>query len=347
MKGRIFLLSVLLFIVAASFGCGGANGPTSTPTSNDVRTLQWYDAPTVFPIIAGKNITVGQVTVKNDLSFLHVTYDITAPGWSMKESHVAVAKTLSGIPHMWTGYPIPTKFPYGNKHYPAVTTFTYDIPLNGWAEGTELFVATQCVVQLKKKWGCGYYQYETGWAGDHKFPGGHCGNWALYFHYCVQGCHIDLPRDPVCVTMHYPGTFSYWSHDLSSVPTGYDAADGNYLAWCLQEQVYAYPENLYCGVTLYAFTDPTMPTIFAGMQFDKINWVLNHKNGASIIDIQSAIWYFTGAGGYPTTPGAIALVVDADANGVGYVPGSGEIMGVIVYISDTVQSTFIEVVCGC
>ena len=83
------------------------------------------------------------------------------------------------------------------------------------------------------------------------------------------------------------------------------------------------------------------------MHFDKINWVLNHKNGASITDIQTAIWYLTGAAAYPTSPGAIALVQDADANGTGYVPGPGEIMAVIVYVADTVQSTFIEVTVGC
>jgi hypothetical protein len=345
MKGRIFLIMVLLFIAAITSGCGGSNGPTTLPTSNDVRTLQWYDAPTVFPLLTGKNINVGSVTVKNDLSFLHVTFDITG-GWSMKESHVAVATSLNGIPHSWNGTPNVWMFPYGKKHNPSVTTYTYDIPLNNWTEGTQLFFATECVVQKQQKCG-GWYQCDTAWAGDHKFKCGFCCNIARYFHYCVQGCHIDLPKDPVCVTMHYPGTYSYWSHDLTSVPEGFDVTNGNYLAWCLQPTVYAYPEQLYCDMTLFAVTDPSLPAIFTGMQFDKINWVLNHKGGASIIDIQTAIWYFTGATAYPTEPGAIALVEDADANGVGYVPGAGEIMAVIIYISDTVQSTFIEVEVGC
>jgi hypothetical protein len=341
MKGRIFLLSILLFVVASLFGCGGSSAPSTAPNSDGIRNTEWYPSPTVLPILAGKTLNVGTVTISNDLTMIHITYNITAPNWSMTETHVALATSLSGIPQA-NGNPVPGKFPYKATHNPAVTTFTYNIPLGDWNEDTCLYVATHCALQQKVNGKV--VQTQTGWTGDHGFPGK---NWALYFDYCIEECGINLPADPVCVTMHYPGANSYWSHDLSNVPTGYDVANGNFLSWCLQQNVYAYPENLYCDVKLIAVTDPALPAIFNGMQFDKINWVLNHKNGASIIDIQTAIWYFTGAGAYPTTPAAIALVVDADTFGDGYVPGPGEILAAIVYIADNVQSTFIEVECGC
>jgi hypothetical protein len=340
MKGRIFLLVVLLVAVAAIFGCSGTTNP-STPTPDGVRNVEWYPSATVFPILAGKNLNIGTVAVSNNLSFIHVAYQITAPNWFMNESQVAIATTLGGIPQS-KGGPIPGQFPYKTIHNPVVTSFSYDIPLNTWTAGTELYVATHC--SLQKIVGGIVTERQTGWSGDHEFPGK---NWAMYFHYTVAGCHINLPTDTVCVTMHYPGTQSYWSHDLSSVPAGYDVADGNYLGWCLQANVYAYPDTLYCGTTLYAVTDPNLPAVFANVKWDMINWVLNHKNGASNNDIQDAIWYFSGSKSYPTSQGAIGLIMDAEANGVGYVPGPGEIMSVVVYIANTIQSTFIEVEVGC
>jgi hypothetical protein len=340
MKLRILLSILLVALFVAFVGCGGTSNPVD-PQDNGGRTVEWYNTPpVVWPLMAGQSIQVGTITVTNDLSYLHVTYQITVPDWYLTTTHVAVATSLDGIPHNKQGIPVPGQFPYKTDHNPPVTSFQYDIPL-GWVEGTELYIATHAEVE-KIVQGV-VRQSETGWAGDHKFP---CKRWAYYFHWTVQGCYINLPETQVGVTMYYPGTESYWSHVLSNVPSGYDVADGTYLAWCLQKYVYAYPNYLY-QTTLYASTDPNLPDCFPGVDWGRINWILNHKNGAGVQDIQDSVWYFTGAAGYPTTPGAIALVEDALANGEGFEPGPGEIMAAIVYIGCNVQSTFIEVVCGC
>jgi hypothetical protein len=340
MKLRLALSVLLVALSFAFFGCGGTSNPVN-PQDNLIKSVEWYNTlPAVVPLIAGQNLTVGTITVTNDLQYLHVSYNVTVPNWYITETHVAVATSLAGIPQAAQNNPVPGQFPYSNQHNPAVTSFTYDIPLS-WVEGTELFLAAHAAM-VKKVNGV-VVQNETGWGGDHKFPSK---KWAYYFHWTVQGCHINLPTGPVGVTMYYPGTTSYWSHVLSNVPAGYDVSDGTFMAWCLQQNVYAYPGTLY-QATLYAATDPALPSIFAGFDWNRINWVLNHKNGAPVNDIQTVIWYFTGAGAYPTTPEGIALVQDAQANGAGYVPGPGEIMATIVFVGNTVQSTFIEVICGC
>jgi hypothetical protein len=133
---------------------------------------------------------------------------------------------------------------------------------------------------------------------------------------------------------------------LSSVPAGHDVSDGPYPAWCLQKGKWVKYHYLY-QATLYASTDPNLPPDVAGYPYDKINWVLNHRGGAIVRDIQYAIWYFTGSIGYPGYPGAQALIQDANLNGPGYVPGPGEIIAVVAYIGPKLQATILELELPC
>jgi len=84
-----------------------------------------------------------------------------------------------------------------------------------------------------------------------------------------------------------------------------------------------------------------------------VNYILNHKQGGRT-DIQAAIWYFfkmqaptpgyyTGLY-YPPSADTAAMVADALANGVGYVPGPGGILAVICDPSpEATQITIIEI----
>jgi len=101
-------------------------------------------APQEVDLLAGKNIKVGTVSVWNDADNLYVKYE-TIGGWEMTETHLAVAATGDGIPQTKTHNPIPGQFPYSTKHDPAVTEFTYTIPLTGL--GTNPVIAAHAVVQ--------------------------------------------------------------------------------------------------------------------------------------------------------------------------------------------------------
>ena len=102
--------------------------------------------PFEFPLYAGQDEEVGTVYVWNDTDTLHVKYETTG-GWEMTETHLAVADSLDGIPQTKTFNPIPGKFlPYSTKHNPAVTEYTYEIPLAGL--GIDLVIAAHAKVQL-------------------------------------------------------------------------------------------------------------------------------------------------------------------------------------------------------
>jgi hypothetical protein len=74
----------------------------------------------------------------------------------------------------------------------------------------------------------------------------------------------------------------------------------------------------------------------------KVNYILNNKQG-NPTDQQAAIWYFIDGGHMPSTAAGKAMVNDALANGSGFVPGPGQTLAVIVWISNSVQVEFIEV----
>jgi hypothetical protein len=339
-------LAVLLFAI---FGCGGTANPVSnldpadqTPAdTQNPKDSDWWPA-SEFPIMAGQNIEVGSVKVWNDTDSIHVNYSIypSAVGWFLTEIHIAVADDPDDIPQV-NGNPAPGLFPYKVEFDGppwTVRNYTYEIPLSD-LDGMNLdyfVVAAHCA--LVRVEDGEVVQDETGWGGDEPFPGS---NWAKFFWWTGETCEIYLPTTQVGVRMYNPGPSSYWNHVFYGIDDGYDVDNGATNGWCVQQNVYAYPGTLY-QATLYAVTDPNLPPLYQGFKWNEINWVLNHKGSAGINDIQQAIWYFCGS---PTSlsPTAYALVLDAQLNGYGYIPGPGEIMAVVVYIAPNVQGTFIEV----
>ncbi len=123
---------------------------------------------------------------------------------------------------------------------------------------------------------------------------------------------LNLPAGPVTVD-HGPwnqgvlgGTIDI---TLSGIPGGYDVANGTYLGWCAEDN---FQDDFDGVVTLYDSTG-SLPAGLAG-PWDKINYLLNHKNGSKE-EIQAAIWLLTGGNSYtfPVTPAVTAMFDDADA----------------------------------
>ena len=96
-------------------------------------------------LYAGKNIPVGEVQVSNDADNLYVEYHVTVDGWAMTETHLAVASSVAGIPQA-KGNPIPGQFAYSKDHMPAVTDYTYTIPLTQVPSGSPLYIAAHAAM---------------------------------------------------------------------------------------------------------------------------------------------------------------------------------------------------------
>lgn len=99
------------------------------------------------PLCAAQWMDLGTVTVANDDTNLYVTFQVDAPGWSLAETHVAVASSLDGIPHTSKGNPIPGQFPYScGTLEPLQTACTAVVPLGAWCDGAPLVIAAHAAV---------------------------------------------------------------------------------------------------------------------------------------------------------------------------------------------------------
>ncbi len=132
----------------------------------------------------------------------------------------------------------------------------------------------------------------------------------------------NLPPDVATLTV-VDGTTSYFVSTLSGVPGGYDVSDGVYAGWCIERTHNMY-RNVGHGVILYSSLDP--PDVLNYIDWVAINYILNNHQGATMMDVQDAIWHYTD--NYPVTGNALALVNAAEAN-PGYDPTTGDILAVI------------------
>jgi hypothetical protein len=155
----------------------------------------------------------------------------------------------------------------------------------------------------------------------------------------AKNCQLNLPEDPVTMAAVY-GTDSYFDITLSDVPENYDVSNGVYNGWCIDSDVIMDQTTAF-SVMLYSSCTP--PNDLDSIEWDKVNYILNNKPGtATRLDIQFAIWYYANleVGWVPqNTAGwtqaiqdaADAIVADAEANGDGFVPETGEVVAVICY----------------
>jgi hypothetical protein len=166
---------------------------------------------------------------------------------------------------------------------------------------------------------------------------------------------LNLPPGQVIANHGQFGGIAGWPASyqltLSGFGSGYDVTAGvQYPGWCLE----ANGQDNSNTVTLYStydqtmpqdeltYTDESVPIVAPGkaslgdpIPWDKVNYLLNHKQG-TVKEVQTAIWGLIWGdtwdpSQYPITANAIAMVDAANANGSGFVPAPGQIIGVILY----------------
>jgi hypothetical protein len=100
--------------------------------------------------------------------------------------------------------------------------------------------------------------------------------------------------------------------------SNFDITNGTYPGWCIQKNI-EMTQNVNHRVALYSSYDPSMPDDFKSENWDKINYIINHKKGDRE-SIQKAIWNYTDNENCSSDPDAQAMVDDAEQNGLGFVP---------------------------
>lgn len=162
----------------------------------------------------------------------------------------------------------------------------------------------------------------------------------------VAGPTLVLPEDAVYMKSWRTGESYWWTYLYDFPPGEYDVGEGYYIGWCVDEGHYINPGREYYPVTLYSSYDPNMPAYFQDPDWDKVNYIVNNKQGAWD-DVQEAIWHFINGsiGGLygGTDPDVWAMINAANANGEGFEPGCGQSIAVLCDAGEGIQHTFIEV----
>lgn len=176
-------------------------------------------------LVAGQQHDAGVVTVENNDQTLRVTIE-TAGGWTLKETHVAIAGQLSGIPTNRSGNPVPGQFAHKASHASGSTSHSVTVTLAelGVAPGEAVIVAAHADVASPSG------KAEGAWGAGTRFVAR--GNWATYSSHSVQECRGDISGRVVDDwTGAAIGGASVSVDDGSSiVATVLSAADGSFLA---------------------------------------------------------------------------------------------------------------------
>jgi hypothetical protein len=179
---------------------------------------------------------------------------------------------------------------------------------------------------------------------------------------------LDLPADPV--NAQFDEKFaslvadSYFDITFSGVPADSDIRNVMYTGWCVDPYSGPPPFDDQIGpVQLYS-TYGTLPPAAGAVRWDRINYLINHKNNQPNSAIQPAIWYLiTGdrvawdrqGWACPVGGACDSLVQDAIANGTNFVPGPGQRVAVLQHVNgisftkdvdDGWQETIVEVPLG-
>jgi len=290
------LVATLIFVLSAGSPATASGSPSCFET----------------PLIAGQHEVIGSVLVDDNGSNVYVTYRITEPGWYMTGSHLYIGLTPPAKA-------APGSFPYKHSH-DGVTEYTYCIPLSsiaGYSAGDCLVIAAHADVKCAATEGV-----------------------ADLDAFCAS-----LPTDPVDMVLTRDAPWagqSYWN----SIISGAGALDGIYASWCIDADSYAALDYLRPAL-MFCTYDPAFASL--GMvekpeNMDVVSYILNQSyvgqiaaDGAPITfgDVQKAIWTLVD----DNLPSALSpmeqrhvdeILDDALLNGVGFVPGCGELVGVAV-----------------
>lgn len=131
--------------------------------------------------------------------------------------------------------------------------------------------------------------------------------------------NIHLPTEPITMVV-YDGTISYYDVFLSDVPIGFDVTNGLYIGWCSDRDVIM-PRAEELTVRLYNSYDLLLPTKLRDEDWDKVNYIINHKGNATKDDIQEAIWHLINDYPYSEISDTAKNLVDTALDGFRPIPG--------------------------
>jgi len=170
---------------------------------------------------------------------------------------------------------------------------------------------------------------------------------ALIFSGCIGGSvtppipdntdDSEIPEPEVCNLPTYlinvkmdTSSESYFNIELKNVGSGFDIYDGIWIGWCADIDTSIETNEWYQGYVYCSYN----PSDRYGINWPKINWIINNKGFYSAEYIQDAIYHFTNG----HTSNVLAMAAEAYPN---FCPQAGQKYVAIVDVPGK-QLTFIE-----
>lgn len=133
-------------MVTALFAVSCANplsGSLTGDTADDSRAVAPSGSSSAAlsatePLIAGKNIDAGILTITRDERNIYVEYAANS-NYLIGETHLWIGTSVSDVPQNKQGIVVPGKFSWSRTYSPAVSSAIVTVPIT-WADSTELFV---------------------------------------------------------------------------------------------------------------------------------------------------------------------------------------------------------------
>lgn len=168
---------------------------------------------------------------------------------------------------------------------------------------------------------------------------------------CAAGQSLSLPNTgvhPSLVSVRSNPTLdSYWHFTFSGLEPGYSVQNGDYRGWCIDQFAFI---NYYANALLYSTNTPPFPPLVpssAVTALQKVNYLINHRRGASALAMQGAIWMLLQGQSaipeaiYGDNPGLVTgiqkLVSEANMFGAGYSSTDAQLI-VAVYDGNLTQT---------
>ena len=281
-----------------------------------------------YPLIAGQNTVIGDVTVSNDGINLTVVYQINdglteGDGYFLTKTQVYASKSKPKGAAA-TGAPGQFLFQHPDLH---AKSDVHTIPLSGLdAEaGDEIFVAAHANV-VNENNQIGVEDPDLG------------------------ALEAALPASVNIVASNYPNADAYF--DTTVTGGSGSLSDGTYGTFCIDET-----HNIYLGTSYSAevyssygalpesVTGGANPHVDNPDNLDLVNWVINNSDEYTSTEQQNVIWALIddAKSRDQLSPNEKELYDAAVANGEDFTPGCGDVVAVILVPVNEAQVVIAQV----
>jgi len=321
----IVILSMMLFIISCEKNQDLSDrGMKAGKNPNDMVMMSYAyqdycGGELRADLLASKNTKAGEVIITLEDNLLKITY-VAGNGWTISETHLSVTGNLEEVPANRGGNPVPGLFEYHSEHQPVVTSYTYNVIIQG--DPGLIYILAHAVVAPVLEWKTSLDEFSG-----------------------------SLPETAIMkVDYPVPGSSSYFTTTISDG----GILDGTYGGWCIDVGNVIYSNTEY-AVKVISSYDPdftNMGLVDKPENMHLVNWIINKDYPGKPApqgevftygDVQRTIWLLlenditeSGLGDWSQAR-VDKILEEAYSNGEGFLPQCGDKIAIVLLPDDFTQ----------